>query len=444
MKRISIIGTGYVGLVQGVMMAENGFNIICMDTDKSKIKSLSEGVCPIYEPGLGEMLNRNIDSKRLEFTTDMRKTVENSDILFIAVGTPSREDGQADLTYVYEVASSIGKYMNGYKIVVDKSTVPIGTARVVESLIKTELENRGVGFEFSVVSNPEFLREGKAVRDSSTPDRIVIGADDEKALDIMKEVYQTQYLNSTPVFTTNIETAEMIKYASNAFLAVKISFINEMALLADKVGADITEVAKGMGMDGRISPKFLRAGPGYGGSCFPKDTKAIVEIAKQHGEEMLVIKSAIEANEKQKAKIAEKIISSLDANNDLRGKRICIWGLSFKPETDDMRDAPSIDIIRTLVKAGAEISAFCPEGMREAAKYLKDIENHITYCKNEYEAAKDSDAVVLITEWAVFRGVDLYKIRNSMKGNNLFDLRHVFIKNPAVKNIFNYYSIGVK
>ena len=442
MYDIGVIGTGYVGLVQGVVMAEFGMNVICMDVMEEKILNLKKGIIPIYEPGLKELLDKNVATGRLSFTTDIRKTINKSDVIFIAVGTPPDEDGSADLRYVKEVAQNIGKYMNGYKIIVNKSTVPVGTGKEVRSIIQKELDNRKVDIDFDVVSNPEFLREGKAVRDCMLPDRIVIGAESEKAIDIMKKVYDVLYINQTPFLVTDIETAEMIKYASNAFLAVKISFINEMALLADKVGANIQEIARGMGMDGRISPKFLHAGPGYGGSCFPKDTKAIVDIARKHGEQMLVIEAAIKANEKQKHKVSQRIISTVSREISIDKAVIAIWGLSFKPETNDMRDAPSIDIIKNLVDAGAKIRAYCPQGMEEAKWRLKDMERSITYCNNEYEAAEGADAVVLITEWHQFRGVYLDKVKAVMKGDFFFDLRNVFSKNPEIKKMFKYSGVG--
>lgn len=391
--RIGVVGTGYVGLVQGVIMAEFGLNVICMDVSEEKINSLKNGVIPIYEPGLKELLEKNMKAERIEFTTDMKYTTENSDVIFIAVGTPPALDGSADLHFVLEVATNIGKYMNGYKVVVDKSTVPVGTGKLVKETIQKELNNRNLDYEFDIVSNPEFLREGKAVGDCLRPDRVVIGTESERAKEIMKKVYDVLFINETPFVFTNIETAEMIKYASNAFLAVKISFINEISLLAEKVGANTQEIAKAMGKDGRISPKFLHCGPGYGGSCFPKDTKAIVDIAKKYGEEMYVIKAAIDANEKQKRKMVEKIIDKMEG---VEGKHIAILGLSFKPDTDDMRDAPSLDIIRGLVEAGAKIQAYCPEGMKEARWRLEDCENSITYCADEYSVVNEADAVVLM------------------------------------------------
>ena len=370
--KIGVIGTGYVGLVQGVIMADFGSNVICMDINEDRIKKLQVGESPIFEPGLKELLLKNIKEKRISFTTDIKKVVEESEVLFIAVGTPANEDGSADLHYILEVAENIGTYINGYKVIVDKSTVPVGTGKLVRETIEKKLNQRKQKISFDIVSNPEFLREGKAITDCQRPDRVVIGYESEKAKEIMKKVYDVLFINETPFIFTNIETAEMIKYSSNAMLAVKISFINEIALLAEKVGANTQEIARAMGMDGRISPKFLHCGPGYGGSCFPKDTRAIVDVGKKYGEEMLVIKAAIEANQKQKKRVIEKIISKM---NGVSGKIIGILGLSFKPDTDDIREAPSIDIIRGLVKSGAKIHAYCPEGIKEARWRLADLQN---------------------------------------------------------------------
>lgn len=438
MKNISVIGTGYVGLVQGVIMAEFGMNVICMDVNKEKIEQLKAGILPIYEPGLKELLDKNMKQGRLNFTSDMQSAIQGSEVIFIAVGTPPQEDGSADLHYVEEVAREIGRHMNGYRVIVDKSTVPVGTGRLVYSLVRNELERRGEQIEFDVVSNPEFLREGKAVHDCLTPDRVVIGTESEKAAEIMRQVYDVLFINQTPFLFTNLETAEMIKYASNAFLAVKISFINEMALLADQVGANVQEIARGMGMDGRISPKFLHAGPGYGGSCFPKDTRAIVEIAQRHGEQMMVVQAAIEANEKQKARMADRILLALPR----QGSTVAVWGLSFKPETDDMRDAPALDIIAALAREGMKIRAYCPQGMREAAWRLKEFSEKITFCQDEYEAAKGADALVLMTEWHQFRGADLNRVQQLMQGTQFFDLRNVFAKNSQIRELFSYHGVG--
>lgn len=437
--KISIVGTGYVGLVQGAVMADFGAEVICMDVNKERIKDLNEDKIPIFEPGLKEVILKNKKAKRIEFTTDIKYAVEKSQVIFIAVGTPANEDGSADLEYVLQVAENIGKYINEYKVIVDKSTVPVGTGKQVSEIIEKELEKRGKKIEFDIVSNPEFLREGKALGDCQRPDRVVIGADSVKAREIMKKVYDVLYINETPFLFTNLETAELIKYASNAFLAVKISFINEIALLAEKVGANTQEIARSMGMDGRISPKFLHCGPGYGGSCFPKDTKAIVSIGKKYGEDMYVIQAAIDANEKQKRKVIEKIEDKMQG---VKGKTIGVLGLSFKPDTDDMRDAPSIDIIRGLVKLGAKIHAYCPEGMKEAKWRLEDCEKSIIYCDDEYSMANDVDGIVLMTEWNQFRGMDMKKIKDRMRDNFYFDLRNIHTKDKVVREIFKYYPVG--
>ncbi|QEN06955.1 UDP-glucose/GDP-mannose dehydrogenase family protein [Oceanispirochaeta crateris] len=436
---ISVIGTGYVGLVQGVILADFGLQVICMDVDQKKIDRLNAGDVPIYEPGLSELMHKNVEAGRLRFSSDMKEAVESADSIFIAVGTPPADDGSADLRYVLAVAKGIGEYLNGYKVIVDKSTVPVGTARLVGETIQKELDARGVSHEFDVASNPEFLREGKAVNDCQRPDRIVLGCDSERAKDLLKKVYNVLYINQTPFIFTEIETAELIKYASNAFLAVKISFINEIALLAEKVGANVQEVARAMGMDGRISPKFLHAGPGYGGSCFPKDTKAVADIARKHGEQTLVIEAAIQANEKQKAKMIEKITDSMD---DVKDKTIAVLGLSFKPDTDDMRDAPALTILEGLAAQGAQIKAYCPQGIEESKWRLADIENQITYCHDEYEAAKNADALVILTEWNQFRGIDLERMGKLMKGNFLFDLRNIFAKDEQVRKLFQYRPVG--
>ncbi|MCQ8212979.1 UDP-glucose/GDP-mannose dehydrogenase family protein [Cetobacterium somerae] len=437
--KITVIGTGYVGLVQGVILSEFGHKVICLDIDEKKINNLNNGILPIYEPGLKDILDRNVLEGRLKFTTDKEYALQNSEVIFIAVGTPPAEDGSADLTYVLQCAKDIGKNIKNYAVVVNKSTVPVGTGDFVEKAIKEELKDRGVEIEFDVVSNPEFLREGKAVNDCLRPDRVVIGTESKKALEVMKKIYDVLYINKTPFVFTNRRTSEMIKYASNAFLAVKISFINEMALLAEKVGANTQEIAQAMGMDGRISPKFLHCGPGYGGSCFPKDTKAIVEIGKEYEEEMSVVASAISANEKQKKKMIEKIIEKMDG---VENKTICILGLSFKPDTDDVRDAPSLDIIKGLIEKGAFIKAYCPKGIEETKWRLENYKDHIMYCKDEEEASTDSDAVVLVTEWNQFRGINLEELKERMKGDFYFDLRNVHAKHCKVRSLFKYFPVG--
>ncbi|MFW6264935.1 MAG: UDP-glucose dehydrogenase family protein [Bacillota bacterium] len=439
-NKISVIGTGYVGLVGGVCMADFGNTVINVDIDKEKINKLKAGEIPIYEPGLQEIMDRNIEAGRISFTTNVGKAVKDSEVIFISVGTPPADDGSADLTYVLKVAETIGKHMNGYKVIVDKSTVPIGTGRKVAEVINAQLAERGESFSFDVVSNPEFLREGKAVYDVMHPDRVVIGTASEKARAILKEVYRPLYLNEVPFVFTNLETAEMIKYASNAFLATKISFINELSILCEKVGADVQKVAKAMGMDGRISSKFLHAGPGYGGSCFPKDTKAITRIASEHGIELEVIKAGIAANERQKLYMVEKIEKSL---GELKGKKIGVLGLSFKPETDDMRDAPSLTIVPELIKKGASIAAFDPESMEEAVWRLKDYEKNIVYCASEYEVMKGADALVLITEWNQFRRLDLQKVKDLLKDNYFFDLRNIYLKEEVEEAGLKYIGVGI-
>lgn len=438
---IAVIGTGYVGLVQGVIMADFNHNVTCVDIDIDKIKSLQRGEVPIYEPGLEELLKKNILRKKISFTSNIKSAIKNSEIIFIAVGTPPAMDGSADLQYVLNVAREIGKNIENYKVIVNKSTVPIGTGKLVKDTIENELKKRNFPVEFNIVSNPEFLREGKAVEDCLNPDRVVIGYNSIKALNIMKELYAKLEGKNIPFIFTNIETSEMIKYASNAFLAVKISFINEISLLAEKVGANTDDISLAMGMDNRISPKFLKCGPGYGGSCFPKDTKALVKIGDNVGEEMSVVKAAIYANEKQKFKIVEKIKKEM---NGLNGKTIGILGLSFKPNTDDVRDAPSIDIIKHLINNGAKINAYCPKGMKEAKWRLHDFNNKILYCNNEYEVSNNADSIVLITEWSQFKSLNLNKMKENMKDNFYFDLRNVHSKNTEIGKIFKYFPFGKK
>ncbi|WP_459479402.1 UDP-glucose dehydrogenase family protein [Clostridium saccharoperbutylacetonicum] len=439
MRRIAVIGSGYVGLVAGTCLADFGLNIIVVDNDEDKINKLKEGIIPIYEPGLDDLVHRNVYYKRLNFTTDIKYAVENCDVIFIAVGTPPKDDGRADLQYVLQVAEDIGKYMNGYKIVVDKSTVPIGTGQKVRKVLQEQLQNRGVEYIFDVVSNPEFLREGTAIHDFTHPDRVVIGSESDKARGIMRDVYRVLYINETPFVETNIETAEMIKYAANAFLATKITFINEVANLCEKVGANVQHVAKAMGKDGRISPKFLHAGPGYGGSCFPKDTKAIVNIGEEYGVRMSVVEQVIKANENQKLRMVEKIEGQFE---DLKDKTICILGITFKPQTDDMREAPSLVICRELVKRGAKLKIFDPEGQKEGEWRFNDILDRITFCRDEYEAVVGADALVLLTEWHQFRNMDLEVIHNSMSGKLFFDFRNIYSREIVEEKGFKYFAVG--
>lgn len=439
MYKVAVIGTGYVGLVQGACLSDFGLNVICVDNNVEKIENLKKGIVPIYEPGLETVVERNLYYKRIEFTTDIRKAVEECQVIFIAVGTPPADDGSADLQYVRAVATDIARYMNDYKVIVNKSTVPVGTGRLVRDLIRSELTKRGVEYEFDVVSNPEFLREGSAVYDFTHPDRVVIGTESERAREIMKQIYRVLYLNETPFIETNLETAEMIKYASNAFLAMKVTFINEVANLCDQVGADVQDVARAMGRDGRISPKFLHAGPGYGGSCFPKDTRALAQLGRRYGAPMTLVESTIEANENQKRLMVAKIERAL---GELDGKELAILGLSFKPNTDDMREAPAITILSELAKKGARFRVYDPIAFKEAKWRLADIEDRITYCKDEYEAIKDADALVIITEWNQFRNLDLGRIKMDLRQPYFFDFRNIYKRQVMEKLGFRYFGVG--
>ena len=439
MNKIGVVGTGYVGLVTGTCLSDFGLNVICVDNNKEKIDHLHKGIIPIYEPGLEPIVERNIYYKRLEFTTDIKRTVKECNVLFIAVGTPPADDGSADLQYVEAVARDIARYMNGYKVIVDKSTVSIGTGQKVKGWINEELEKRGVSYGFDVVSNPEFLREGSAIHDFTHPDRVVVGAESERAMKIMKQVYSVLYLNETPFVETNIETAEMIKYAANAFLAMKITFINEVANLCEKVGANVQDVAKAMGKDGRISSKFLHPGPGYGGSCFPKDTLALSEIGKQYETPVTLIETTVKANEYQKTLMAQRIEAVL---GNLEGKQLAILGLSFKPNTDDMREAPSITILNELAQKGAVFKVYDPIAYKEAKWRLKNISSRITYCENEYETMEGSDALVIVTEWNQFRNLDLSKVKSLLKRPCFFDLRNIYHRQDMELQGFKYAGVG--
>ncbi len=430
---ISVVGTGYVGLVTGTCFADLGVNCTCIDNDKSKIDMLNKGKIPIYEPGLEELVLKNVKEERLSFTTNIAEGVKNSLVIFIAVGTPQSKDGKADLSYVDQVAKEIAENMDEYKVIVTKSTVPVGTGARIKKIIQKHLK-KDVGFD--VVSNPEFLREGSAIGDFMRPDRVVIGTDSDQATAIMKDLYRPLYLIETPIVITNIETSEMIKYASNAFLATKISYINDVANLCERVGADVHVVAKGMGLDNRIGPKFLHPGPGYGGSCFPKDTYAILRIAEEVDYELEVIKSAIDVNESQRLKMVEKIKKAL--GGDVKGKKIGFLGLAFKPNTDDMRESPTIVIIEELQKAGAKIRAFDPASMKESEHYLKNIE----YAKDAYDALEGCDALVLATEWNQFRNLDLGKVKDILKQPVFIDLRNVYGPSRMKGQGFNYVCVG--
>lgn len=431
---VVMIGSGYVGLVSGACFAEFGANVICVDKDKSKIDSLLSGGIPIYEPGLDDLVKRNVDAGRLSFSTDLKDAVANADLVFIAVGTPTRRgDGHADLQYVYAAAEEIAGFLNDYTVIVDKSTVPVGTARQVQRIIS----KTNPAAEFDVASNPEFLREGSAIGDFMRPDRVVLGVESEKAEALLRELYRPLNLIEAPIHVTNLESAELIKYASNAFLATKISFINEISQLCEKVGADVHSVAKGMGLDGRIGKKFLHAGPGYGGSCFPKDTLALIRIAQEHGASSRIVESVVEVNASQKARMVSKIRDALGGSE--ADKTIAVLGLTFKPETDDMRDSPSLAILPALADKGATIKAHDPEGFEEAKKILTDT---IEYCDSVYSAMENADAVVLMTEWNQYRGLDLGRVKELMKGNVFVDLRNVYEKNVMQQAGFEYYCVG--
>ncbi len=429
---ISVIGTGYVGLVTGVCFAEYGLSVTCVDNNEKKIKLFKKGMVPFYEPGTEELLRRNLKTGRLHFTTNIAEAVESALVIFIAVGTPPRGDGSADMRHVEDVAEEVARHIKSYKVIVTKSTVPVGTGEKLREIISKNLEEN---VDFDIVSNPEFLREGAAIEDFMRPNRVVIGASSEQAIAIMKDLYRPLYLIETPFVITDVKTAELIKYTSNAFLATKVSFINEIANLCETVGADVQVVAKAMGLDKRIGSKFLHAGPGYGGSCFPKDTLALLQIARSSDTELNIIEATVKANEHQKKRAAKKI---KDAMGPLKGKTICILGLSFKPNTNDMRDAPSLFIIKELLKAGAKIRAFDPVAMEEA----KSIFPKITYCKDAYDAVRGTDAVVIVTEWNQFRNLELSRLKSLLKGKFFFDFRNIYEPEKVRKLGFNYYSIG--
>jgi len=429
---ICVIGTGYVGLVTGACLAEFGMSLICVDNDQEKINLLKQGTIPIYEPGLEGLVAKNMKEGRLSFSTDVEEGVKSSLVVFIAVGTPAHEDGSADLQAAEEVAKEIGRSMNGYKVIVVKSTVPVGTARRLKKLI---LDHQTQPIPFDIVSNPEFLREGSAIEDFMRPDRVTIGAESEQAIAIMKDIYSALYLIETPFVITGLETAEMIKYAANAFLATKVSFINEIANLCERMEADVHHVAKAMGLDGRIGKKFLHPGPGYGGSCFPKDTRALSRMAQEKGYSFKILDSVIRVNEEQKKRMVGKIQEKV---GDLRGKTVGILGLSFKPNTDDIRESSSIVIIRDLLAVGAKVKAFDPAAMDEARAVLPEVE----YGKDPYDVAKGSDALVLATEWNQFRRLDLQRIKTLLKAPVFIDLRNVYEPDQMKRLGFNYCGVG--
>ncbi len=433
MARLVMVGSGYVGLVSGACLSDFGHDVICVDKDPGKIALLEKGEMPIYEPGLAELVMKNVKAERLSFSLDLSSAVAGADAVFIAVGTPSRRgDGHADLSYVYAAAREIAASLTGYCVIVTKSTVPVGTGDEVERIIGEARPD----VEFAVVSNPEFLREGAAISDFKRPDRIVVGAGDERAREVMREVYRPLYLNQAPLLFTDRRTSELIKYAGNAFLATKITFINEIADLCEAVGADVQQVARGIGLDNRIGSKFLHAGPGYGGSCFPKDTLALVKTAQDEGTPVRIVETVAAVNEQRKRAMARKVIQAM--GGEARGKRVALLGLAFKPNTDDMRDAPSISIVQGLQDAGAKVAAFDPEAMEQARMVLTDVE----YAADPYACAEGADALVIVTEWEQFRALDLRRLMTALKSPVLVDLRNVYAPEEARKQGFSYVSVG--
>lgn len=431
--RVAMIGTGYVGLVSGACFADFGHEVTCVDKDASKIERLKAGEIPIFEPGLDDLVAKNVKENRLFFTTEATDAIAEADAVFIAVGTPSRRgDGHADLSYVYAAAEEIAGLMSGFTVVVTKSTVPVGTGDEVEDIIRKARPDA----EFAVVSNPEFLREGAAIGDFKRPDRVVVGTDSTQAREVMEELYRPLYLNQTPILFTERRTSELIKYAANAFLAVKITFINEIADLCEKVGANVQEVSRGIGLDNRIGKKFLNAGPGYGGSCFPKDTLALTKTANDAGSPQRIVDTVVDVNKARKKAMATKVIGAM--GGDVAGKTIGVLGLAFKPNTDDMRDAPSLDIVPALIEAGAVVKAFDPESMEEASHMMDGIE----YASDPYEALNGADAMVIITEWDQFRALDLSRVKSALKGDVVVDLRNIYDPVDMRKRGFEYTSVG--
>jgi len=430
--QIAVIGTGYVGLVTGACFAEFGVDVTCVDVDAGKIDKLNNGSIPIYEPGLDQIVEKNVKAGRLAFTTDIAAAVAGARVVFLAVGTPPKPDGSPDMSYYQQAAKDVAQAINGYKVLVTKSTVPIGTGKWLHQFVT---ENLNVETEFGVASNPEFLREGAAIDDFMRPDRVVIGSNDERAVEVMKELYRPLYLVETPIIITSLEAAELIKYAANAFLATKITFINEVANLCDAIGCDVHDVARGMGMDNRIGRKFLHPGPGYGGSCFPKDTRALTTVADHFGVETRIVDAVIEANERQRDAMIpkiEKLVGVLD------GKKIAVLGLSFKPETDDMRESPAIEIIAEMIRRGASVKAFDPVAMEESKHFIEGID----YASDEYDAISGADALVIITEWNQFRALDLEKVKELLAAPRIADLRNIYEPSDMRALGFEYVGVG--
>jgi len=429
---IAVIGTGYVGLVTGAGLADFGNDVVCVDIDVNKIEALKQGKIPIYEPGLDKIVSKNATEGRLRFSTDLADAIASSRAIFIAVGTPPKPDGSADLRYVEEVARTIAKHMNGPKLVITKSTVPIGTGRMIERIIGES----GIEHKASVVSNPEFLREGSAIEDFMKPDRVVIGASDPESIELMKEIYAPLHSLEIPFVVTNVESSELIKYAANGFLATKISFINEIAVLCETLGGNVQDVARGIGLDTRIGPKFLQAGPGFGGSCFPKDTLAVADIARRYGYEFQIIEAVLRVNDDIKQRMVVKVIAAMDGN--VAGKTIAVLGLAFKPETDDMRDSPTIPLIRGLQEGGATIRAYDPQAMDNARTMFEGV----TFCHDAYETAVGADALVIATEWNEFRALNLDRVRKAMHVPLIVDLRNVYDPQRMRAEGFTYSSVG--
>jgi len=431
--KIAVIGTGYVGLVSGVCFSDFGHDVVCVDKDPRKIEMLETGEVPIYEPGLDVLMAKNVEAGRLSFTLDLAEACDGADAVFIAVGTPTRRgDGHADLTYVMAAAEEVAKTLKHYSVIVTKSTVPVGTNRQVEAVVKAAAPD----LEFDVASNPEFLREGAAIDDFMKPDRVVVGVESDRAAKVMNDIYRPLYLRDFPIVTTDLESAEMIKYAANAFLAMKITFINEVAALCEKTGADVKQVSKGMGLDGRIGNKFLHAGPGYGGSCFPKDTSALARIGQDYAQPMRLVETTMLVNDEIKRRMVEKLRDMCEGG--FSGKTVAVLGVTFKPNTDDMRDAPSLTIIPRLIEAGAKIRAYDPESMKEAKSLLKNVE----YCDDSYSCMEGADAVVIITEWDEFRALDIKRIKSLLKEPVLIDLRNIYRPSTMKAHGFTYANIG--
>ena len=431
--RITMIGSGYVGLVSGACFADFGHDVCCVDKDQGKIDLLLKGVMPIFEPGLDDLVARNVAAGRLRFTTDLPEGVRDAEAVFIAVGTPSRRgDGHADLSYVYAAAEEIGRSLTGFTVIVDKSTVPVGTGDAVERIIREANPQA----DFAVASNPEFLREGAAIDDFKRPDRIVIGSDDPRAMEVLRRVYRPLYLNKSPLVEMSRRAAELTKYAGNAFLATKITFINEIADLCEKVGADVQDVARGIGLDGRIGGKFLHAGPGYGGSCFPKDTLALLKTAQDHDAPQRIVEAVVAVNDNRKRAMGRKVIAAM--GGDVRGKTVAVLGLTFKPNTDDMRDSPAIAVIQTLQDAGATVRAYDPEGHEQAKKVL----DNVTYCDGAYQAMEGADALAILTEWDAFRALDFAKVKSLLSEPVLVDLRNIYSRDVMEAEGFSYTAVG--